>query len=97
MVPTAMVEDIKKLVGKRPELFRDVVGWLRHSWRGPVAPASVARWRNINERNLERELKELGFCFGYRPHASGNAVYVWTAPFSVVTDWYGKEHTVVEI
>lgn len=91
-----MLEDIRSMLAK-PELLADVVAGLRRSMRATLEPTSKHRWRNIREVGLRRALARLGFVFRSRPHASGNAVYIWTGPFEQVVDFHGRVHNVSEI
>lgn len=86
-----MLEDIKSLISQagQPVLLSDVIATLRGSMRGGYVGTIKRRWKNINAERLELELKELGFVFKIRRHASGIAIYFYIQDFSEVFTWRG--------
>lgn len=91
-----LLADIRQLVEAKPVLLSDLLKALRGSMYAPsdMELASGRRW-TIREFGFQRQLAEAGFFFRYRPHASGNARYIWTKPFDTVTDFHGKIHNVM--
>jgi len=89
-----LLDDVKFLLKKQPELFSDVVSALRGKGTNWKLSLNGRTWKNINVEQLEIDLIEAGLFFAYRRHASGLAVHIYTECFHTIIDGRGKEKDV---